>query len=132
MAKYILSQLVRQRLDETSRCLYCGSVENLTVDHIIPRSKGGKNGLDNVTKACENCNLLKSSHDINQFYEKMVDYRFKSYYMFHQSLKLHRKADYDYYLDDLMRYRQEHSYYTRIINSIKRKNYYIEQSGITG
>jgi hypothetical protein len=130
MPKYILSQLVKQRLNEISICLYCGSTENLTVDHIIPRSKGGKNILDNVTKACDFCNLFKSSHDITQFYEKVINYRFTSYYMFHQSLKLHRKADHDCYLEDLLRYRIEHSYYTRIIYSIEHKNYYIEQPSV--
>lgn len=41
-------------------CQYCGSAKNLTIDHIIPRSKGGLHTWDNVVTACETCNNKKS------------------------------------------------------------------------
>ncbi len=40
-------------------CQYCGSTKRLTLDHVIPRSKGGKHSWDNVVIACERCNSLK-------------------------------------------------------------------------
>ncbi|EIJ42019.1 restriction endonuclease [Beggiatoa alba B18LD] len=40
-------------------CQYCGSTKNLTIDHVIPRSKGGKHVWDNVVTACERCNNRK-------------------------------------------------------------------------
>jgi 5-methylcytosine-specific restriction endonuclease McrA len=40
-------------------CQYCGSTKNLTIDHVIPRSKGGQHTWDNVVAACERCNSLK-------------------------------------------------------------------------
>ena len=40
-------------------CQYCGSTKNLTLDHVIPRSKGGKHSWDNVVTACERCNSRK-------------------------------------------------------------------------
>ncbi len=40
-------------------CQYCGNNKRLTIDHIIPVSKGGKNTWDNVVIACENCNQKK-------------------------------------------------------------------------
>jgi len=40
-------------------CQYCGSTKHLTLDHVIPRSKGGKHGWDNVVTACERCNSKK-------------------------------------------------------------------------
>ena len=40
-------------------CQYCGSGKRLTIDHIIPRSKGGKHTWDNVVIACERCNQHK-------------------------------------------------------------------------
>ncbi len=40
-------------------CQYCGSTKRLTIDHIIPRSKGGNNSWDNVVTACEHCNSHK-------------------------------------------------------------------------
>lgn len=42
------------------RCQYCGSHRRLTLDHVIPRSKGGLHTWDNVVAACEPCNSLKS------------------------------------------------------------------------
>ncbi|AFY77554.1 restriction endonuclease [Pleurocapsa sp. PCC 7327] len=41
------------------QCQYCGSGKRLTLDHVIPRSKGGKHTWDNVVIACEPCNSRK-------------------------------------------------------------------------
>lgn len=40
-------------------CQYCGSRKRLTLDHVIPRSRGGKHSWDNVVIACESCNCRK-------------------------------------------------------------------------
>ena len=41
-------------------CQYCGCNENaLTVDHILPKSRGGKSNWKNVVVACKPCNLMK-------------------------------------------------------------------------
>jgi 5-methylcytosine-specific restriction endonuclease McrA len=40
-------------------CAYCGSMEDLTFDHVIPRSKGGRTSWDNIVAACSPCNLRK-------------------------------------------------------------------------
>lgn len=40
-------------------CQYCGHTKQLTIDHIIPVSKGGKHKWDNVVTACEKCNQRK-------------------------------------------------------------------------
>ncbi len=40
-------------------CVYCGSPEDLTFDHVIPRSKGGRTSWDNIATACSRCNLRK-------------------------------------------------------------------------
>ena len=40
-------------------CQYCGSKKELTFDHLLPRSKGGKTDWDNVVTACSNCNVKK-------------------------------------------------------------------------
>jgi 5-methylcytosine-specific restriction endonuclease McrA len=44
------------------QCQYCGSKKQLTIDHIIPRSKGGTHTWENVVIACESCNCSKSDH----------------------------------------------------------------------
>lgn len=41
-------------------CQYCGTREELTFDHVIPRSKGGLTTWDNVVAACSPCNLRKA------------------------------------------------------------------------
>jgi len=40
-------------------CQYCGSKGNLTVDHVIPRSKGGTSDWDNIVASCAPCNRRK-------------------------------------------------------------------------
>ena len=40
-------------------CQYCGSKKDLTFDHLLPRSKGGKTNWDNVVTACSACNVQK-------------------------------------------------------------------------
>ena len=42
-------------------CQYCGSDQELTFDHVIPRSKGGLTTWENVCAACAPCNLRKSN-----------------------------------------------------------------------
>jgi 5-methylcytosine-specific restriction endonuclease McrA len=41
-------------------CQYCSTHEDLTFDHVIPRSKGGMTTWENVVAACSTCNLRKS------------------------------------------------------------------------
>ena len=40
-------------------CQYCGARSNLTVDHVIPRSKGGGSSWDNIVASCAPCNRRK-------------------------------------------------------------------------
>jgi 5-methylcytosine-specific restriction endonuclease McrA len=47
-------------------CQYCGSTKHLTLDHVIPRSKGGQHTWDNVVTACEKCNSTKSDRLLHE------------------------------------------------------------------
>lgn len=40
-------------------CAHCGSREDLTIDHIIPRSRGGTNIQSNWQILCSKCNFRK-------------------------------------------------------------------------
>jgi 5-methylcytosine-specific restriction endonuclease McrA len=40
-------------------CQYCGSRSNLTVDHVIPRCKGGTSSWENIVASCAPCNRRK-------------------------------------------------------------------------
>lgn len=49
---------------DENQCQYCGihfREAELTIDHVIPRSKGGSNTWDNVVTACKSCNQRKSN-----------------------------------------------------------------------
>lgn len=42
------------------QCVYCGSHRNLTLDHVIPKSRGGTNEWTNLVTSCQKCNLKKA------------------------------------------------------------------------
>jgi len=42
-------------------CQYCGAVRNLTLDHLLPRSRGGATNWQNLITACSRCNARKGN-----------------------------------------------------------------------
>lgn len=45
------------------RCAYCGKQHGkMTIDHIIPRSRGGRSTFENCVTCCRACNLKKGYH----------------------------------------------------------------------
>lgn len=44
---------------DNGACVYCGTTKNLTLDHVIPRSRGGKTDWTNLVTACKSCNSKK-------------------------------------------------------------------------
>ena len=44
-----------------NRCQYCGSSSDLTIDHVIPKSRNGKDTWDNLVTACNKCNHKKGN-----------------------------------------------------------------------
>ena len=44
-------------------CLCCGSKSRLTLDHIVPRSKGGADEESNLRTYCRSCNSNKNDRD---------------------------------------------------------------------
>ena len=48
-------------------CQYCGyKGKDLTFDHVVPKSRGGKTRWDNVVAACQSCNLRKAAKTTSQ------------------------------------------------------------------
>ncbi len=41
------------------RCVYCNSTEDLTLDHVMPKSRGGRTSWENLATACKRCNAKK-------------------------------------------------------------------------
>jgi 5-methylcytosine-specific restriction endonuclease McrA len=51
-------------LRDRFRCQYCGDsspAPDLTFDHVVPRSRGGRTNWENVVTACQTCNLRKGN-----------------------------------------------------------------------
>jgi len=48
-------------------CVYCGSDENLSLDHIVPVSKGGETIYDNLVVACQSCNSSKHNKNVEEW-----------------------------------------------------------------
>ena len=61
---------------DNNECVYCGSQRNLTIDHVIPRSRGGKNSWTNLVTCCRSCNLKKADKTPEEANMKM---KFKPY-----------------------------------------------------
>jgi 5-methylcytosine-specific restriction endonuclease McrA len=47
-------------------CQYCGTRSNLTVDHVVPRSKGGASSWENIVASCAPCNRRKGDALLRQ------------------------------------------------------------------
>jgi len=64
-------------LRDRFECQYCSSSEDLTFDHVIPRSRGGRTTWENVVAACARCNLLKGGRmpDRSHMYPKHFPHR---------------------------------------------------------
>lgn len=57
MANKPSRQMIYSR--DNHQCQYCRSIKNLTIDHIMPRSRGGDNSWSNLVTACMHCNTHK-------------------------------------------------------------------------
>jgi 5-methylcytosine-specific restriction endonuclease McrA len=59
-----------------NKCLCCGKKNvKLTVDHVIPLSKGGTNYISNIQPLCGNCNSKKGITDNDFRYSNVEQYR---------------------------------------------------------
>lgn len=58
--KVVLSRRNVMRRDDFT-CQYCGKRSDLTIDHVLPKSRGGKDVWENLTTACEKCNVKKGN-----------------------------------------------------------------------
>lgn len=61
---------LRARLlaEQGGRCLYCVRVPKLaTLDHVIPRSRGGRDDAENLVAACDECNQIRGAMSVRRF-----------------------------------------------------------------
>ena len=60
---------------DQNRCQYCGRrfpTSELSLDHVIPRSQGGKNSWTNIVCACIHCNVKKGGRTPQQAHLKLI------------------------------------------------------------
>jgi 5-methylcytosine-specific restriction endonuclease McrA len=74
---FTTAELSALRQAQAGRCAYCGQTHNpdeLTIDHIIPVSQGGRNDITNICLACLSCNSSKSDRTpeewVNRWYNR--------------------------------------------------------------
>lgn len=66
----LLGTEIREYLLEKFKrtCVYCGAKNiPLEIDHIVSKSQGGSNCVNNLTLACKECNIKKANKPIEQF-----------------------------------------------------------------
>jgi hypothetical protein len=71
-AKRLWRKGIREKWNH--ECAYCGSKENLTLDHIIPQSKGGLDVTKNVLCCCHSCNQSKGHIPWKEWYDRQEFY----------------------------------------------------------
>ena len=54
-------------IENPNVCIYCGAEENLTTEHILPRSRGGEDVTDNVVRVCKSCNSSKGAKGLYEW-----------------------------------------------------------------
>lgn len=54
--------------ERKNACIYCGSDEKLTVEHILPSSRGGPNIADNAIFVCKKCNSSKKDRRLYEWF----------------------------------------------------------------
>lgn len=64
MAMRSLCDDERLKMTMPQACYYCGSTERLSIDHLIPKDRGGPDDADNLVWACRRCNSSKSNRDL--------------------------------------------------------------------
>ncbi len=54
--------------EHANTCVYCGSVGDLTLEHMLPRARGGPDIPDNAVWVCSTCNSRKGSKRLYEWY----------------------------------------------------------------
>ncbi|MHB1035611.1 MAG: HNH endonuclease [Pirellulales bacterium] len=64
----------RLKLRHPHGCAYCGTPQNLSLDHLLPSVKGGPERADNIVYSCRSCNSSKGSTDFLEWWAKCGEF----------------------------------------------------------
>ena len=73
-------------------CQYCGvKTKDLTIDHVVPRHRGGKHTWENLVSACRTCNHRKGAKTLDEarmtLLRQPYQPRISTYYILRQYLQ---------------------------------------------
>ena len=84
---------------DNATCQYCGSnTSSMTIDHIIPKDKGGKDSWDNLVAACKKCNIDKGNYLLNEINMKLLKKPARPSYLLHLQKYKGKHSTWDQYL----------------------------------
>ena len=67
---------------DNSECQYCGKTNIvLTIDHVIPKNKGGDDTWENLVSACVKCNLKKADSSLKDINMNLINKPKKPHYL---------------------------------------------------
>lgn len=71
-----LTNNIRKKIydNDGGYCYLCGdkiSIDDMTIDHVVPKSEGGGNNTTNARCCCFTCNQMKGSMDLDEFIKKI-------------------------------------------------------------
>ncbi|WP_339765059.1 HNH endonuclease [uncultured Sulfitobacter sp.] len=69
-ASWPIPQSLRKRIyaRDGNKCHYCGSTQRLSLDHVVPQSRGGPHTDDNLVTCCKSCNSAKRDKGYLEFW----------------------------------------------------------------
>lgn len=62
-----IREYIKER-EKQNECIYCGSKDSLSTDHLVPKSRGGPDTGDNAITACRRCNSSKGNRGVYEWY----------------------------------------------------------------
>lgn len=94
------------------RCSYCGKkleFSELTLDHVVAKSKGGEDVYENLLPSCKHCNTLKKDYSLSRyrrFITRGYNHLLKSVPLFNSLLdygiiKYHKQEEIVFYFETL-------------------------------
>lgn len=78
-------------------CQYCGrnGGERMTIDHVIPKSMGGRTVWENVVSACRTCNLRKGNKSLDEAGMRLLRRPSKPLSLFYLGIMVHASQRYE-------------------------------------
>ncbi len=100
-APYKGVSLTRQNIfkRDNFECQYCGTKRELTLDHVIPSSRGGPHSWLNLVTACKRCNAKKGDYTPEEAGMAMLHHPFMpSYTLFLRDISGMKQEEWDEFL----------------------------------